>query len=91
VQREHVADGGLRLQPDEDVVAEEHQPADRHDVARHAVVFRADPLGADQPHLRAAEHFQAARVERLRPAGQLRRPVGQPAPQDLVRADVERR
>ncbi len=86
VQGEDVVHGRLRLQPDEDVVAEQHQPARRHDVAGHAVVLRADPLGADEAQLGAAEDREALGVERLGPPGELGGLLGQPRSQHVVRA-----
>jgi hypothetical protein len=89
VQGEHVVDRRLRLQPEEDVVAEQHHPAERHHVPRDAVVRRPDLLGARQPQLRPAEDLQPPRVQRLRAPRQLRRVLGEPRPQHLVRPVVQ--
>jgi len=72
---EDVLDQRLGLEPDEDVVAEQQQPPRLDDVARHAVVLRADPVAAEQRHLEPAEDVQPALVERgrLRPERLARR------------------
>ncbi|MDT4820899.1 hypothetical protein FQZ97_540490 [compost metagenome] len=66
VQAEHVAHGRFLAQADEDVVAEQQQVADAHDVARHGVVLGARAGAQDQRLVGAAELGQPLLVERLR-------------------------
>jgi hypothetical protein len=89
VHAEDVAHERLRLQPDEDVVAEQQIALHRADVARHAVVLGAHPLGREQGQLRAAERLNAALVERLRTLAELDGLVEQALADDVVAAALD--
>ena len=79
---------GLALEPDEYVVAEQQQVADRHDVARHAVVLGAHALVGDYRQLGSAKHVLALGVERVGLFHQRRTTLGETLTDDLVVAAV---
>ncbi|MBV6413529.1 MAG: hypothetical protein OMOMHJEC_01347 [Xanthomonadales bacterium] len=70
VQAEDVVDPGLLLQPERDLVAEQQQLADAHDVARHAVVLGARGQPRQQLRLDAPESGDAPGIQRLGPGTQ---------------------
>ncbi len=86
VDREHVRQGGFGLQAQVDVVAEEEAVADRHHVARHAVVVGRNPLGAQQSGLDRAEHLAAGVVQLSQARTEILGLVVQAAADDLVGA-----
>ncbi len=89
LQREHVLERDLLLEPEEHVVAEQQVAADLQDVGRHAVVLGAHPLVGDHRQLGAAEGLLAAGVQRVGPVGQLLALRDQAGADDLVAAAVE--
>ena len=86
VQREHVVDGRLGPESDEDVVAEEQMVADADDVARHAVVLRADAGAVGELEDGLPERGEPVGVQRLGPPAQLGCVHEQPIPEQLVGA-----
>ena len=86
VEAEHILDAGFLLQPDEDVVAEQQQITDLHDVPRHAVVLGAHAQPAHHFHRTAAELLQPACIQRIHLRTQARALLDQTLAQDFVSA-----
>jgi hypothetical protein len=78
----------LRLEPDEDLEAEQQLTVHADDVTRRAVVLGAQALGRDQRELAAAEQRLALLVELLGSAGKLRRSLQQAPANHLVAATL---
>ena len=89
VQREHVRDGRLRLEPDEDLEPEQQRAGDADGVARHAVVLGPHAIGGAEQELAAAELALALLIERLGLFAELRRAREQALVNDLVAAAFE--
>ncbi len=90
VHGEHILDPQVGAQAEVDVVAEdEAPPAQRGQVARHAVVVGGEPRGGEQRGLDAAEHRHAVGVQALEARAQLRRVAVQALADDLVGAGLQ--
>ena len=89
MQREDVADLGLGLEPEKDVVAEQHVAADGHEIRRRAVVLGPHALGRDELRLGRPEQRLAADVQRVRALRELATGGRQARAQDLVVATGE--
>jgi hypothetical protein len=89
VHGEHVAHDRLGLEAEEDVVPEDELAADRLDVAGHAVVLGAHPLGGQEGELRAPERADAALVQILGAAGELLSLLEEAPTDDVVAAPFE--
>jgi hypothetical protein len=91
VQAEDVRHAGGGLQPQEDVVPEQQQPAHGDDVPADAVVLGVDAQAPDHLQPAVAELGQPLLVERPRDLPDARALLAQAAAQDLVRSALRDR
>ena len=89
VHAEDVRDARVLPKSEEDLEAEQQLAAHVHDVARHAVVRRANALVRQHDELGAPERLLATCVERVELPAELFALIEQTPPDDLVAAPVE--